>query len=128
MRNKILVASLFSAVILIGCGGSGSSDSKTYSGTITKNGVKYTCSTEAAFDACKINNDCSSCTNDAPAPAPEKPKETACATSGNTVLVDEGTTCTDGADTLSCKDSKVTLNNSITSGKITINGKVYTCQ
>ena len=113
------------ALLLIGCGGGSSSES--FSGTYTNNGVTYSCSTQAAYDACKNNADCSSCTNNAPAPS-QAPAVSACATSGNTVLVDEGTTCTNGSDTLSCSNNQVTLNGSITSTKITINGKVYTCQ
>ena len=123
MKSKFTFGILaIGALLLIGCGG-GSSDS--YTATYTVNGVKYTCDSEAAFNACK-GGDCSSCKRDTPLPVAENPK--ICAVSGNTVLVNEGTTCKDGSDTLSCKDNRVTLNNSITAGSIDINGKKYICQ
>jgi len=57
-----------------------------------------------------------------------EPESNACTVSGKTVLVDEGTTCTNGEDTLKCEGNIVTLNGSISSKTITINGKTYTCQ
>ena len=125
-KKLVLISLVLGTILFTGCGSSDSSSSdNTFTGTITKNGVKHTCNTEVAYNACK-DGDCSSCTNDAPTAAPVQ--NTACTVSGNTVLVNEGTTCTNGNDTLSCQDNKVTLNNSITGGTININGKTYTCQ
>ncbi|RUM68848.1 MAG: hypothetical protein DSZ08_07500 [Sulfurovum sp.] len=128
--TKLITAgiALIGTMIFVGCGSS--SDESSYSGTYTgTDGIKYECASKEAFDAC-TEGDCSSCTNDAPAPttAPEKETTKACAVSGNTVLVDEGTTCTNNGSTLTCNNGRVTLNGSISGQTININGKVYTCQ
>ena len=51
----------------------------------------------------------------------------ACAVDGDTVIVDEGTTCKDGTNTLSCQNNIVTYNGSIHAPTIQINGRTYTC-
>jgi len=51
-----------------------------------------------------------------------------CQVNGDTVLVDEGSTCLNESDTLTCQDGSVTLNGSITAPTININNKTYTCQ
>ena len=52
----------------------------------------------------------------------------ACTVNGDTVLVDEGKTCKSGKHTLTCKDNRVTMDSSMTSKTININGTTYTCQ
>jgi len=51
----------------------------------------------------------------------------ACATDGNTVVVDEGATCKDGSHTLSCQNNVVTYDGAISSQTVEVNGRTYTC-
>jgi len=66
--------------------------------------------------------------NDRPAEQEEaREPVAACATDGDMVVVDEGTTCKDGSDTLSCNNNVVTYNGAISSPTIQINGRTYVC-
>jgi len=51
----------------------------------------------------------------------------ACAVDGDTVVVDEGATCKDGSNTLSCQNNVVTYNGSISAPTVQINGRTYVC-
>ncbi|USA52422.1 hypothetical protein NDN13_13205 [Acinetobacter sp. C32I] len=60
---KLGFASLL-CILLSACGGGGDGNISTdssYSKTIIKNGVTYTCKSDSAANACENNNNCSAC-------------------------------------------------------------------
>ncbi|OUY09070.1 hypothetical protein [Acinetobacter populi] len=74
-------------ILLIACGGGdgGGSTNSSYSATITKNGITYTCKSETAFNDCSNNSNCSSCT--APASPTATKITTQCSDVNNTISV-----------------------------------------
>ena len=52
---------------------------------------------------------------------------TACKVSGDTVLVDEGKTCSYKEHTAVCNNDYVTVDNTFTGKSVTLNGTTYTC-
>ena len=50
-----------------------------------------------------------------------------CQINGNTVLVDEGKTCSYGGHTAVCNNDYVTVDNTFTGKSVTLNGTTYTC-
>ncbi|CAA6800135.1 MAG: Unknown protein [uncultured Sulfurovum sp.] len=113
MRNKLLVASLFSAIVLIGCGGSGSSKGETAEQVETQNNTAPSGSTADKLEA--------------GGPNVNAPSD--CETSDTTVLIDEGTVCIhkDTAARVSCTDNKVSLGG-ITAQELNLFGYTYICQ
>jgi len=51
----------------------------------------------------------------------------ACAVDGDTVVVNEGSTCKDGSHILSCENNVVTYDSFMHAPTIQINGRTYTC-
>jgi len=50
-----------------------------------------------------------------------------CPVDGNIVIVNEGSTCTDGNHIVSCQNNIVTYDNAIHAQTVNMNGRKYTC-
>lgn len=68
MQKIAMVMTFLAAIVMAGCGG-GSSDS-SFSGSLTKGGVTYECSSQSAFDKCS-DGDCGSCSCTSGCPDPD---------------------------------------------------------
>jgi len=119
--TKNFILSALVAVALTACGNSSSTTIskdgiKTDKASVTKDGVK---TDDASVTKDGVKTDDASVT---------KNGITTCPSSGNTVLVDEGTSCMDNSHTVTCHDNKVTVDAMITGRTVTLNGRTYTCQ
>jgi len=125
IKKSVVVLLALGTILFTGCANSKSNNTKNTRAFVQDDGTRYICNTEDSYLSCTAG-DCSSCKKDEPQEV--SPTKAICTVEGDTILVDEGTTCTNGYDTLTCKDNSVSRNGSVKTKILNLNGKKYICQ